>query len=89
MSTPLLSRNWYFIPVAVCVKELDRLALANFGTVPVADILKVDDSVDNVESSSNQVTEQPADSLAEKDNEHPADHEAGDEHPTDSEHPNN
>ncbi len=50
---------------------------------------KVDDSVDNVESSSNQATEQPADSLAEKDNEHPADHEAGDEHPTDSEHPNN
>ena len=46
---------------------------------------KVDDSTDKVESSSTQTTEQPADSSAAKDNEHPTESE----HPTDSEHPNN
>ena len=46
---------------------------------------KVDDSTDKVESSSTQITEQPADSSAAKDNEHPTESE----HPTDSEHPNN
>lgn len=48
---------------------------------------KVDDSTDNIESSSTQITEQPADSSAASDNEHPADDAAGGEHPNDSEHP--
>jgi len=51
---------------------------------------KVEDSADKVESSSTQITEQPADSSAANGHEHPADDAAGgEEHPTDSEHPNN
>lgn len=46
---------------------------------------KVDDSSDKVESSSTQMTEQPADSSAAEGHEHPTDSE----HPADSEHPNN